>query len=121
MVLNIISATVVVILEPYKEEYSTFNVLFADFFLWYGLFLETIANDNLYIILQVVFSDHYISSAILALIPSLEWLCTTVSGDSEDRKEMMSLVHCQIVCFTLTSTETVLASLLHHDQLKQQC
>ena len=37
---------------------------------------------------------------------SLEWLCTTVSRDSEDRKEMMSLVHCQIVCCTLTSTIT---------------
>ena len=69
LVLNIISAAVVVIVEPYKEEYSTFNFLFADFFLWCGLFLETIANDNLYIILQVVLSDHYICSVILALIP----------------------------------------------------
>ena len=59
LVLNIISASVVVIVEPYKEEYSSFNILFADFFLWYGLFLATIANDNLYIILQVVLSDHY--------------------------------------------------------------
>ena len=79
LVLNIFSAAVVVIVEPYKEEYSTFNVLFADFFLWYGLFLATIANGYLYIVLQVELSDHYISSVILGLIPLVYIIGVAVS------------------------------------------
>ena len=69
LLLAIIGVVVVVIVEPYKEEYSVFNTIFAILFLWVVLLIVSVSKDILYIVLQVALSDHYISSAIFALIP----------------------------------------------------
>ena len=65
----IIAAIVVFIVEPYKEEYSEFNIISTNLFLWIALFSAFMMRETMSSILQVEFRDHYISTFILWLLP----------------------------------------------------
>ena len=69
MFIAIVGATIVVIVQPYKEEYSVFNIICANLFLWGGLMFVFVGKDNLYVMFQMDLSDHYLSCAVLGLIP----------------------------------------------------
>ena len=68
LLVTIIGAVVVVIMEPYKEEYSVFNVMCANLFLWYTLF-STLFAKRLYNFLESELSDHSVCVFILAVAP----------------------------------------------------
>ena len=68
MILCIISAAIIVIVEPYKEEYKQFNVISANLFLWEALlFTSVVYKSEVHI--QSGLDDHYISATILSLVP----------------------------------------------------
>ena len=70
VILCIISASIIVILEPYKEEYEQFNVTSANLFLWEALLFTSVQYKNdINNIVQSGLDDHYISAAILSLVP----------------------------------------------------
>ena len=67
----VVGATIVVVVQPYKEEYSVFNIICANFFLWAALGFVLLAKENLYVIFQMNLSDHYLDFAVLCVIPLL--------------------------------------------------
>ena len=70
VILCIISASIIVIVEPYKEEYKQFNVISANLFLWEALLFTSVHYKNdINNIVQSGLDDHYISAAILSLVP----------------------------------------------------
>ena len=69
VILCIISASMIVIVEPYKEEYKQFNVISANLFLWEALLFTSIVYKSDTYIAQSGLDDHYISPAILSLFP----------------------------------------------------
>ena len=69
VILCIISASIIVIVEPYKEEYKQFNVISANLFLWEALLFTSVQYKNDIYIVQSGLDDHYISAAILSLFP----------------------------------------------------
>ena len=69
VILFISAAAIIVIVEPYKEEYKQFNVISANLFLWEALLFTSALYKNEVHILQLGLDDHYISAAILSLFP----------------------------------------------------
>ena len=67
--LLIIGAAAIVILEPYKEEYSMFNIVSANLLLWCALFSILLTIEPVSIIVQPHLSDHYASAALIGLSP----------------------------------------------------
>ena len=67
--LSIIGTAVIVIVQPYKEEYAVFNIVTANLFLWCALYSTSVTVEAVSITVQPFFSDHYISSALMALVP----------------------------------------------------
>ena len=68
MLLCTIGAMVIVIAEPYKEEYRVFNIISANL-LWLTLFYAAIINNFTSIIFQNGYNDHYMAAAVLSLFP----------------------------------------------------
>ena len=69
VILCISAAAIIVILEPYKEEYKQFNVISANLFLWEALLFTSALYTNQVHILQSGLDDHFVSAAILSLFP----------------------------------------------------
>ena len=69
VILFISAAAIIVILEPYKEEYIQFNVISANLFLWEALLFTSALYTNQVHILQSGLDDHFVSAAILSLFP----------------------------------------------------
>ena len=69
VILCISAAAVIVIVEPYKEEYKQFNVISANLFLWEALLFTSALYTNQVHILQSRLDDHFVSAAILSLFP----------------------------------------------------
>ena len=67
LILVLIGTAVVVIVEPYKKEYSVFNVISTNLLLWYAMLSTSLAKGS--IIVQSFPDDHYISSFILCFVP----------------------------------------------------
>ena len=67
LILALIGAAVVVIVEPYKEEYSVFNVISTNLLLWYAMLSISLAKGSIYIVQS--FPDNYVSSVILGFVP----------------------------------------------------
>jgi hypothetical protein len=65
----IIGATVVVIVQPYREEYSAFNVISANLFLWQALVSALMSRESLSSIVEAEFKDHFFSVFLLWLVP----------------------------------------------------
>ena len=68
LILALIGAAVVVIVEPYKKEYSVFNIISTNFILWYAMLSTSLAKESIYIV-QSFPDDHYISCFILCFVP----------------------------------------------------
>ena len=68
-VLFLIAAIVVVVVEPYNEEYSVFNIICASLFLWYAMFSTSIAYEGISIPLEAQLSQHYIMTILTGLVP----------------------------------------------------
>ena len=71
MILCLIGAVVIVIVEPYKEEYKVFNIISANLFLWLGLFFACFLYDNISSLIQTELRDHLISASVLYIFPLL--------------------------------------------------
>ena len=69
VVLCTIGAIVIVIAEPYKEEYRVFNIISANLLLWltlvYAAIINSLASKNF----QNGYNDHYIVATVLSLFP----------------------------------------------------
>ena len=68
-ILCIVAATIIVMVEPYKEEYKIFNVVSAILFLWEALFFTTTVYKSAAYILQPELGDRFASVIVLALVP----------------------------------------------------
>ena len=68
LLVAIIGAVVVMIMEPYKEEYSVFNVICANLLLWYALF-STLYSKKFYIFLESDLNDNSVSIFVLSVAP----------------------------------------------------
>ena len=69
VVLSLLGASVIIIVEPYKEEYKVFNMISANVFLFLGLIFAVFMTNNASYLLQKALSDHYISAILLSLVP----------------------------------------------------
>ena len=69
VILCISAAAIIVIVEPYKEEYKQFNVISANLFLWEALLFTSVIYKNDTYFVQSGLDDHYISAAIFSLVP----------------------------------------------------
>ena len=69
VILCISAAAIIVIVEPYKEEYKQFNVISANLFLWEALLFTSVVYKNDTYFVQSGLDDHYISATILSLVP----------------------------------------------------
>ena len=67
--LSIIGTAVIVIVQPYKEEYAVFNIVTANLFLWCALYTTSVTVEAVSTTVQPFLSDHNISSALMALVP----------------------------------------------------
>ena len=65
----IIGAAVVVIVEPYKEEYSVYNIVSANLLLWQALLFISFSYDSIAEILAKGWQDHFVSTILISLIP----------------------------------------------------
>ena len=65
-ILCIVGAIVIVLVEPYAEEYKVFNVVGAIVFLWQALFVGSLVENSKPF---VSISTHYKSAMILSLVP----------------------------------------------------
>ena len=68
LLVTIIGAVVVVIMEPYKEENSVFNVICANLFLWYALF-STLFAKRFYNFFESDLNDNSVSILVLSVAP----------------------------------------------------
>ena len=69
LVLCTIGAIVIVIVEPYKEEYRVFNIISANLLLWVTLLYAAITSSSASYIFQNGYNDHYMAAAVLSLFP----------------------------------------------------
>ena len=67
--LSIIGAVVIVIVEPYKEEYKVFNIISSNLLLWEALFFTCVVNKDTSFIYQKGLGDDYVSAAVLVVFP----------------------------------------------------
>ena len=65
----IVGAAVVVMVQPYKEEYSVFNVISANLFLWQALVTGFMARESLSSIVSIEYQDHFVCVFFLWLVP----------------------------------------------------
>ncbi|CAI8024233.1 hypothetical protein GBAR_LOCUS14094 [Geodia barretti] len=68
-VTSLIGATIVVIVQPYREEYSAFNVISANLFLWQALVCAFMSRESLSAIVAAEFKDHFFCVFLLWLVP----------------------------------------------------
>ena len=59
----------VVNVQPYREEYSTFNVISANLFLWQALVCAFMSRESLSAIVAAEFKDHFFCVFLLWLVP----------------------------------------------------
>ena len=71
---GIIGATVVVLVEPYKEEYSVFNVISGNLFLWQALTSAFMSRESLSSIDSPQLKDHFICVFVLWLVPLVYYI-----------------------------------------------
>ena len=64
-----IGAAVVVLVEPYKEEYSVYNAVSANLLLWQALMSTSLSYQNMAGILSPEESDYFLITSILCLFP----------------------------------------------------
>ena len=64
-----IGGAVVVIVEPYKEEYSVYNIVSANLLLWQALLCASFLYQNVANIVSEGLNDHFITATILCLVP----------------------------------------------------
>ena len=69
LVLCTIGAIVIVIAEPYKEEYRVFNIISANLLLWLALVYTAIINSLASNNFQKGYNDHYMVATVLSLFP----------------------------------------------------
>ena len=69
MQLCTLGAMVIVMVEPYKEEYKVFNIISANLLLWLTLFYGALMNNYASYLFQIGLSDHYITTVVLGLFP----------------------------------------------------
>ena len=69
ILLCIIGAAVIVIVEPYKEEYKVFNIIGPNLLLWLAVFFATLFYHDASSISQKLLNGHFISTAVLSLFP----------------------------------------------------
>ena len=69
VLLCLLGVIVIVIVEPYKEEYREFNVISANFTLWLTLIYAAITNSSASYFFQNGYNDHYMAAAVFSLFP----------------------------------------------------
>ena len=89
-ILFVIAASVVVIMEPYKEDYSVFNIIGSVLYLWQALFAASlvIVNHNI----EVELSNSYIYASFVGLIPLVYLIGLVVNHLIKRRKKADGLV-----------------------------
>ena len=68
MMLCIVTAALILTVEPYTEEYEVFNTISPNLFLWLALVFASFVYKSNSHFLQSELEDHYISATILSLI-----------------------------------------------------
>ena len=68
-ILFTIGGAVVVIVKPYKEEYSVYNIVSANLLLWQGLLFISFSYDSVAEILAKGRQDHFVSTIFISFIP----------------------------------------------------
>ena len=66
---GILAASVLVIVEPHKEEYAVFNIISTNLFLWVALFSSFMAKESMASMVYVWFRDHFACTFLLWLLP----------------------------------------------------
>ena len=69
LVLCMIGAIIIVIADPYKEEYRVFNIISANLLLWLTLLYTALTSSSASSIFQNGYNDHYMAAAVLSLFP----------------------------------------------------
>ena len=68
-ILFTIGAAVVVIVEPYKKEYSIYNIVTANLLLWQTMLSASFSYENVADIYQQELNDHFLITSLLCLFP----------------------------------------------------
>ena len=63
------AAVIIVIVEPYKEEYKIYNVVSANLFLWEAMFWLLTVNKSEVQYYEAGLDDNYMSTAVLGFVP----------------------------------------------------
>ena len=63
------AAVIIVIVEPYKEEYKIYNVVSANLFLWEAMFWLLTVNKCEVLYYEAGLDDNYMSTAVLGFVP----------------------------------------------------
>ena len=64
-----LAASVLVIVEPHKEEYAVFNIISTNLFLWVALFSSFMAKESMASMVDVWFRDRFACTFLLWLLP----------------------------------------------------
>ena len=106
----IIAAVIVLVVQPYKEEYKVFNIRSANFLLM-ALLCASVTFERMTLILSVKYHDYYTSTAIISLFPFFYIMGAMVHHFYE---------RCCYECFNKAFVTVAISSLpdriLHSDQ-----